>query len=220
VQTGHDEDPRTKGRAYLYFWPGGLTERASIALRKGDSLADNDAMTLVVRSRLGAAELEPELRSQVASLDPELPLSRVRTMDGVLAVSTSEPRFYAELLGVFAGLALVLSTLGIFSLISYSVAQRRQELAIRVALGAQRRDLLTLVLGEGMVLAGAGIAAGLAVSLVVTRALASLLFGVRPNDPLVFLVTAALVGFVALLATLLPALRASRTSPMLAFRSL
>lgn len=176
-------------------------------------------MVLLVRSKDNLTDLVKQLRAQVASLDPEQPISNVRTMETVMSESTSEPKFYTVLLGAFALLACVLSTMGIYSIISYSVAQRRHEIGIRVALGAQRHSVLTLVVGEGMVLAGIGIAAGLALAWMGSRGLASLLFGVQPDDPLVFASTALLLAAVALAASLIPAFRASRVSPMIAFRT-
>jgi len=177
-----------------------------------------DDIVMAVRSKADFKSLSSQMRAQVASLDPELPVFNVRTMNQVLAESTSEPKFYTVLLAVFAVLALVLSTLGIYSIISYSVAQRRHELGIRVALGAQRSNVLKLVLGEGMVLAAIGILAGLFVAWAATRGLSSLLFGVQPDDPLIFVLTAVLLGIVALTASFIPAMRASRVSPMVAFR--
>jgi len=177
-----------------------------------------DDIVLAVRSKADFKSLSSQMRAQVASIDPELPVFNVRTMNQVLAESTSEPKFYTVLLAVFAVLALVLSTLGIYSIISYSVAQRRHELGIRVALGAQRSNVLKLVLGEGMVLAAIGILAGLFVAWAATRGLSSLLFGVQPDDPLIFVLTAVLLGIVALTASFIPAMRASRVSPMVAFR--
>jgi putative ABC transport system permease protein len=179
-----------------------------------------DDIVLVARSKAPVAGLSSQLRAQVASVDPEQPVFNTKTMERVVAESTSEPKFFTMLLIVFAVLALVLSTVGLYSIISYSVAQRRHELGIRVALGAQRGDLLSLVVGEGMVLAAIGIVAGLIVAFTSTRALASLLFGIQPNDPLIFVTTAALLAIVALLASLIPALRASQVSPMVAFRPL
>jgi len=178
-----------------------------------------DSMVLAVRSRVDPAALGARLRAEVAGLDPDQPVFNLKTMEGVVEESTSEPRLYTTLLGVFAALALVLSVLGVYSIISYSVAQRGHEFAIRVALGARRGDVLRLVAGEGMALAGIGILAGLAAAWVGTRGLASLLFGVRPDDPLIFGATAALLASVALAASLVPALRASRANPASAFRA-
>jgi putative ABC transport system permease protein len=178
-----------------------------------------DDMVLVARSKSDVASLGTQLRAQVASIDPEQPIFNVKTMDRVFTESTSDSRFYTTLLGVFAALALVLSTLGIYSIISYSVAQRRHEIGIRVALGAQRGNVLKLVVGEGIMLAGIGIVAGLVIAWVATRGLSTLLFGIQPNDPLIFAATAALLGSVAIAASLIPAVRASRVSPTIAFRT-
>ncbi|HEV7508313.1 MAG TPA: ABC transporter permease [Thermoanaerobaculia bacterium] len=178
-----------------------------------------DNMVLVVRSKSNLADLSSRLRAVVASLDPEQPVSNVKTMEVVLAESTSEPKFYAVLLSAFAGLAFILSAMGIYSIISYSVAQRRHEIGIRVALGAQRSSVLTLVVGEGMVLAAIGIAAGLILAWLATHGLSSLLFGVQANDPLVFAAAVLLLSCVAMAASLIPAYRASRVSPMTAFRT-
>ncbi len=179
-----------------------------------------DSMVLAVRSKVDPAALGARLREEVAGLDPEQPVFNLKTMEGVVEESTSEPRFYTTLLGVFAALAIVLSVLGVYSIISYSVAQRGHEFAIRAALGARRVDVLMLVAGEGMALAGIGILVGLAAAWVATRGLASLLFGVRPDDPLIFGATAGLLAGAALAASLVPALRASRANPASAFRAL
>jgi putative ABC transport system permease protein len=180
---------------------------------------DFDNIVLVVRSRSDPTALGRQLRAEVEKLDPEQPVFNMRTLARVLEESTSEPKFYTTVLSAFAALALVLSTLGIYSVISYSVAQRRHELAIRVALGAQRGDLLALVVGEGMVVAAAGIFAGLVLAWAATRGLSSLLFGVEPDDPLIFAATAALLAGVAVAASLIPALRASRVSPVNALQT-
>jgi putative ABC transport system permease protein len=178
-----------------------------------------DNAFLVVRSSLTERELAAGLREIVASLDSELPLFNVRRMGHVLEKTTAEPRLYSSLLTAFAGLALALAILGVYGVISYSVAQRRHELAVRLALGASRLDLLRLVAGEGLRMAVAGILVGLAAAFAASRGLSSLLFGVTPHDPGIFAISAALLGTVALAASLIPALRASRTSPLAALRS-
>jgi len=129
-----------------------------------------------------------------------------------------EPRLYTTLLGIFATLALVLAAVGIYGVMSYAVAQRTHEIGIRMALGANRREVMRLVISQGMRLAGLGIAIGAVVTVVLTRLLASLLFNVSATDLKTFLVTAALLSFVALLACGLPALRATRVDPMVALR--
>jgi putative ABC transport system permease protein len=180
---------------------------------------DFDVMVLVARSLSDPSALGRQLRAEVGKLDPEQPVFNLRTLARVLEESTAEPKFYTLLLSAFAALALVLSTLGLYSVISYSVAQRRHELAIRVALGAQRGNLLALVVGEGMAVAAAGILGGLVLAWAATRGLSALLFGVRPDDPLIFAATAALLAAVALAASLIPALRASRVGPMSALQA-
>jgi putative ABC transport system permease protein len=125
----------------------------------------------------------------------------------------------ATLLSTFGGVALTLSCLGIYGLISYSVAQRRHEIGIRSALGAQCGDLLALVVGEGMTLAAAGILAGLVLARVASRAMASLLFGVHPGDPWIFAATALLLAGAALVASLIPAICAARVDPLDALRT-
>jgi putative ABC transport system permease protein len=180
---------------------------------------DFDVMVLVARSLSDPSALGRQLRAEVGKLDPEQPVFNLRTLARVLEESTAEPKFYTLLLSAFAALALVLSTLGLYSVIAYSVAQRRHELAIRVALGAQRGNLLALVVGEGMAVAAAGILAGLVLAWAATRGLSALLFGVRPDDPLIFAATAALLAAVALAASLIPALRASRVGPMSALQA-
>jgi putative ABC transport system permease protein len=177
-----------------------------------------DAMVLLVRSR-AVSRLAPALRDAVASLDPELPVFNVRMMDSVLAGSTSEPRFYAELISAFAALALLLAAAGIYSVLAYSAALRRREMAIRLALGAPRAHVAGLLFREAISLAGAGIAAGLVAAIVASRAIASLLFGLRPFDLPVYIATAGLLAAVAVVASLVPAARCARVRPVSALRS-
>ncbi|MDQ6892365.1 MAG: ABC transporter permease [Acidobacteriota bacterium] len=177
-----------------------------------------DSMAVVIRSPLPEAETAAALRGLVRRIDPEQPVSRIRSFEAVLAESTSRPRFYTGLSSAFAGVALVLATVGLFSLISYSIAQRGRELAIRMALGARQADVLALVLKEGMTLAAFGIAAGLVLAWLSARGLSTMLFGVRPDDPAVFAATAGLLAAVSLAASLVPALRASRVDPVAVFR--
>ena len=177
-----------------------------------------DAMFLVVRSKASSA-LAAALRNEVARLDPELPVFNVRTMTAVLAQSTSEPRFYAALIAIFAGLALLIAAAGIYSVLAYSATQRRREMGIRLALGAPRRHVAALVIREAMALTGAGIAAGVVAAALATRGLASLLFGVRPLDPVIFAAAVLLLSIVAAAASLLPAARCARVSPLAALRS-
>jgi putative ABC transport system permease protein len=176
-------------------------------------------MYLVVRSSVDPAGLAPALRAQVAELDPLLPMARVFTMDELLKRSVAEPRFRTTLLGIFAVMALLLAVLGIYGVLSYTVGQRTQEIGIRMALGAQRRDVLALVLGQGMALAGLGVAIGLASATALCRVLAGLLFGVGPTDPVTFGAVSLVMAAAALLACWVPARRATRVDPIVALRA-
>jgi hypothetical protein len=177
-----------------------------------------DAMVLLVRSR-AASRLAPALRDEVARLDPELPVFNVRTMESVLAASTSQPRFYAGLISALAAFALLLSAAGIYSVLAYSAALRRREMAIRLALGAPRANVAGLLVREAISLAGAGIGAGLLAAAFASRAIASLLFGLRPFDLPVYAGTAAVLAAVTIAASLIPAARCARVRPASALRS-
>ena len=175
-------------------------------------------MTITVHSVQAAAALPETVRRTIAGMDSSLPIFNVRTMEQVIVESSSDTRFEALLLGIFAGLALVLAAVGIYGVMSYLVAQRTQELGIRMALGAQPLDVLRLVLGRGVVLTVAGLAIGLVAAFAITRLLSKLLFGVSATDPLTFLGVAVLLGLVALAACWIPARRAMRVDPMAALR--
>jgi predicted permease len=151
-------------------------------------------------------------------VDSVMPVSRERLMQQVIADTVSRDHFTMLLLSIFAGIALLLATIGIYGLMSYSVEQRTQEIGIRMALGAGRPDLLRLVLAQGLKLAGVGVVLGLAIAYALTRVLANLLFGVKASDPITFGAVAAILALVALLATYLPARRAAATEPVLALR--
>jgi putative ABC transport system permease protein len=139
-------------------------------------------------------------------------------MEQVLSTSLADWRFHAILLGAFGGLALFISTIGIYGVISYSVAQRTHEMGVRMALGAARGDVMKLVVGQGLTLALAGIAIGMVGALALTRFLASLLFEVKPTDPLIFVGVCLTLTVVAVLASYLPARRATKVDPMVALR--
>ncbi len=162
------------------------------------------------------SSLIPALKQQVWSLDPQLPLTEAKTMDEVMASSVAQRRFSMTLLGLFAGCALALAMVGIYGVLSHLVTQRTREIGIRMALGAQRSDLLLQIAGEGGRLVLIGIAAGMLGSFVAMRVLNALLFEVKPTDPLTFVLTAALLAAVAMLASYLPARRASRIDPITA----
>ncbi len=174
---------------------------------------------LVVRTAQAPEGVTAAVRGEVASVDRELSLFDVETMDEVITKSLASRRLNLWLLGIFAGIALVLSAAGLYGVISYLVAQRTREIGVRIALGAQTRDVIGLVMGQGARLTAVGIALGLLGALAFTRVLASLLYGVSARDPLTFAGIAALLAAVALLATWLPARRAARVDPMSAIRN-
>ena len=171
-----------------------------------------------VRSVLPAATITAAIRSTVTSIDPHQPLTSVKTMQDVISTTTAPRRFNALLLGVFAAIALVLATLGIYSVISYSITLRTQEIGIRMALGARAADVLKLVVSNGMTLALVGVALGLGGAFALTRLLANLLYHVTPTDALTFAGVASALVIVALIACYIPARRATRVDPLVALR--
>jgi predicted lysophospholipase L1 biosynthesis ABC-type transport system permease subunit len=175
-------------------------------------------MNLVVRSTLATDVLSPSIRRAVASLDPALPIVGLRSMDEVFEDSLARPRFLAELLIIFAAVALALAAVGTYGVLAYSVAERRREIGIRMALGASEGGVLTLVLRQGMVLAVIGLVVGLAGALAVTRVVRSLLFGVQPTDPVTFAAVGLFMLGVAFVACVVPARRATRVDPLVALR--
>jgi putative ABC transport system permease protein len=155
---------------------------------------------------------------EVRSMDPELPVFGVKTMDDYISGSVAAPRFNTTLLSIFAAVALVLTVIGLYGVMSYSVAQRTNEIGIRMALGAQTRDVLKLIVKQGLRLVLIGLGLGMAGALALTRLLSSLLFGVGTKDPTTFVAIAALLALVALLACYVPAWRATKVDPLVALR--
>jgi putative ABC transport system permease protein len=175
-------------------------------------------MTIVVRSAGEPRALIGVVREQIRALDKDLPPYDVKTMNDQFYESLSRERFTTLLMIVFAGLALVLASVGIYGVMSYSVTQRTQEIGIRIALGAQRRDIFKQVIGQTMKLAGAGVVIGLVSAFALTRLMASLLYGVSTTDPLTFALIALLLSGVSLVASYIPAHRATRVDAMVALR--
>lgn len=175
-------------------------------------------LTIVARTATAPLSLAPELRSIVTALDPELPLSNVRTMDDVVRTTTAQPRFRAWLMGFFALLATALAGVGVYSVISHIVAQRTREMGLRRALGASDHQVVGQVLRAGMRDAALGAVAGLTLGWMITRQLVKLLFEVRPGDPLVLALSAGLFLGIALLACWVPARRATRSDPLIVLR--
>ncbi len=175
--------------------------------------------TLVVRTEGDPTPILPSIKAAVARVDRNQAVGRVRTMNEVAAEATSRPRFRAQLVGVFAVLAVVLAAVGIFSVVMFSVQQRAREFGIRLAVGARRGDIFGLVLGGGVRLTAAGLALGLFASVLLTRSVNSLLFGVAPFDPVAFAVATAGVGVIAVGACVVPALRAVQSDPAATLRA-
>jgi ABC-type antimicrobial peptide transport system permease subunit len=158
------------------------------------------------------------VREQVKAMDSNLPVTSARTMNEIISRSVWQPRLYAILFGVFAAVAVALASVGIYGVMSYSVSERTREIGLRMALGAQRRDVLGLIVRQGMTLALIGAGIGLAGALALTRLMRSLLFGVSVTDPLTFAGLAALLALVAFSACYLPARRATKVEPIGALR--
>jgi predicted permease len=175
-------------------------------------------MTLVVRTSADPASLAPSIREQVRQMDGDVPIAAVQTMEDVVAASIATPRLTGWLLGVFAGLALLLAAIGIYSVLSYVVSQRRREIGIRVAMGATTAQVVGLVWRSGLTVTAIGAAAGMIIAALTTRAMAALLHGVTPLDPISFVVAPVLLMIVASIAALIPAMRATRVDTVRALR--
>jgi putative ABC transport system permease protein len=175
-------------------------------------------MTAVIKSSVEPASLSAAVRSQVAALDSSQPIYTIRTMEQIRDESVAREKLNLTLLILFASVALVLALVGIYGVMSYAVTQRTREIGIRVALGARGPDVLRLVVGQGMLLAGAGVAIGLAMAYLLTRLMSALLFSVRPTDLPTFTAVTVLLVLVALAACWIPARRATKVDPMVALR--
>ena len=179
---------------------------------------DTAFMNLVVRTTAAPAAMERALRERILAVDKFTAITRVRTLEELVSASVAEPRFYALLLALFAGIALTLALIGIYGVMAYAVSRRTHEIGIRLALGAETGRILRMVIGQGMALILTGVAAGLAGAWFLTRLMTQMLFGVTPTDPAVFALLSLLLIAVALLACLLPARKAARIDPLAALR--
>jgi putative ABC transport system permease protein len=173
---------------------------------------------LVIRTSVAPTSLAPAVSAAIHEIDADQPVSDIRTMKDVLGHELGQRETGTTLLGIFAGLALLLAAIGLYGVLSYFVSQRIPEFGVRMALGAQSRDILWLVLKRGMGLALLGLAVGIAASFALTRLIASLLFEVSASDPLIFASIALLLTGVALAACIIPARRAMKIDPMVALR--
>jgi len=185
-----------------------------------DPLSKNFArsLTIVARTKSDPGAVAGSLRAVVTSMDKSVPVYALKPMTEYLRDSLARRRFNLILLTVFSCVALVLAAVGIYGVISYGVAQRTHEMGIRMALGAKRRDVLTLVVRQAMVLALAGVGIGLLAAFALTRLIKGLLFSVSVTDPLTFVATAGLMSLIGLVACLIPARRATKVDPMIALR--
>ena len=175
-------------------------------------------LTLVVRTVGDPVAVAAAIRAAIHSLDRNVPISEVQTMEEVVAYATGDSRLYLALLGTFASLALLLAAVGIYGVMSYSVSRRIREIGIRMALGAQGRDVVRMVILHGTAPAMAGVAAGLAGALALTRLMSGLLYGTRPTDPATFVAVVLVLSAVAVAASYIPARRAASSDPIVALR--
>jgi putative ABC transport system permease protein len=197
---------------------GRLDEQSKAAIYIARAQRPNSDMHIIVRTSRAMSELMKLIRASVADLDAALPVINVRSADDIVAASARPQQLTGSVIGAFAVSALVLAAIGLYGLVSYSVAQRRQELGVRAAIGARPRDLLQLVLGQSLRVTVIGIVWGAAAALAVSRLLSAQLFGVGGHDPRVYAAVALLILVVALLASALPTLRATRANPLDALR--
>ncbi len=203
VRQGLDLDP--KAEMYLPY-------------RQADQVLPVFQLSIVLRTATDPLLQASALRSALAEIDPNQPLVRVRTMEENMAATVAQPRFRTWLIGIFAGLALILAGVGVYGVMSYTVTQRTSEIGIRVTLGAQPEDVFRIVVGEGLRLALTGVGAGLLGALALTRLLRSFLYGVSAYDPLTFVGVALILTLVAVAASFFPARRATLVDPMVALR--
>ena len=175
-------------------------------------------MTMIVKGQGDPNQLIASARNQVRALDADQPIYNIRTMDEIRGESTAPQRLNLTLLSIFAGIAFVLAIVGIYGVMSYAVTQRTHEIGIRMAIGAQPRDVFKLILGQGMMLTVIGMAAGLLGAFALTRLMATMLFGVKPTDPLTFGGVALLLFAIALIACYIPGRRATKVDPVNSLR--
>ena len=187
-----------------------------VATNGGDPIR---SVFVVARSTGDPMSVAGAIRDEIRQMDASLPVANVRSMNDVVAAALATPRLTGFLLGTFAAIALALAAVGIYSVLAYLVSLRTQEIGIRLAIGADRSQVLGMVLRQGLALAAAGTVVGLIGALALTRLMQSLLYEVRPNDPITFVAVAAALLLIALMASFLPARRATKVSPMIALRA-
>jgi putative ABC transport system permease protein len=197
----------------------GLMEPAPPEAYVPDLQSPSLSMFLVVRSASSPANLVPAISKEILSIDKDQPVYSVKTLDELLLQSISQLRFYMLLLSIFAGIALVIALVGIYGLLAYSITQRKREIGVRLALGAQQNHIVKMVLAQGMKVALIGIVAGLVAAIALTRLMSSMLYGVSSTDPLTYIGVSLFLALVALIATYLPARSAAGVDPSIALRA-
>lgn len=196
----------------------GLNKEAPIAIYFHQGQSASPFVTLAIRTSTNPLNLASEIRSQVWSIDKNLAVSNIQTMEQVVVKTVNTPRITLSLIGAFAAAALLLAALGLYGVVSYSAAQRTNEIGIRMALGARENDVLKMVVRQGMTLAAIGVVIGLIGAYALTHLMSKLLFGVSATDPLIFVTIAGLLALIALIASYIPAYRASKIDPIIALR--
>jgi putative ABC transport system permease protein len=187
-------------------------------MAQGQPVTIPRSASLAVRSAADTTSLTNSIRNAVREIDPDQPVSAIQTMDEIVSQTITPQKFATWMLGLFAAVALLLAALGIYGVMAYSVVQRTHEIGIRMALGAERKDVLRMIVGQGMKLTLIGVGVGLVGSFLVMRAMSDLLFGVKASDPVTYGGVAIVLSLVALMSCLLPARRATKVDPMIALR--
>jgi putative ABC transport system permease protein len=189
-----------------------------LPIRQADAMLPIFSLSIVLRTQGDPRTEISSLRSAIHDLDPNQPVEKIRTMQENISSSVTEPRFRTVLLGIFAMSALLLSVIGLYGLMAYSVSQRVHEIGIRMTLGAQKRDVMWMIVGQGMLLTLLGVGIGSAAAVLLTKLLVRFLYGVSATDPVTFAAVSLVLLVVALLACYLPARRATKVDPMIALR--
>jgi putative ABC transport system permease protein len=222
INTGSDQEPAWSTIVGVVgdVKYNGLAEEVQPAIYQAAVQAPSWGMALIVKTDVAdPLSLTPAIREQVRQIDPQLPIANVKTLDDRIDVAMAESRFRTTLIALFAVVALVLASVGVYGVIAYSVTRRTHEFGIRMALGAQRTDVLQMVLRQALVFAIVGVALGLAGAFALNRLISSLLFGVSANDPVTFASVAGFIVAVAFIACYIPARRATKVDPLVALRN-